>query len=70
MCQIYRQAITSANIIFRLYKGAVAILQDSGKDNIIMFLKSLSLIFDPRALASNHLVHILMMNWVKLIYSK
>ena len=37
-------------------------LQDSGKNNIIIFLKSLSLILDPRALASDHLVHILTMN--------
>ena len=62
VCQICNRAIASADVIFGSYRGAVAALQNSGNNDIIMSLKSSLLILDPRALVSDHLVCILMMN--------
>ena len=68
--QIWRQAIVSAQVMFGSYSGAAMGFQDLGKEVMIMSLKSLLLIFDPKALASDHLLHMLIIKLLKSVQSE
>ena len=48
----------------------IAKLQDLGKENMIIFLKSSLVIFDPKALVSNHLLCISIIKSLKSVQSE
>ena len=65
--QIWRRAIASAEVMFGSYSGIAIEFQNLGKEVMIMSLKSSSLIFDPKALASDYLLCILIIKLLKSV---